>query len=165
MIKKFISAATLATVAITGFAASTASAQDYRRDSYSQYDGQDNRDEDRGGYRDQDSRYQELRQLQVDHRRYQEQRRRAQYRSQQEYRDYANDGYAQDGDGYRQSQYRRHRCTSGTTGAIVGGVLGALLGREVGRGGRYNDPSTTGAIIGAGGGALAGRAIERNACR
>ncbi len=73
--------------------------------------------------------------------------------------------YAQQGDGYRQSQYRQHRCTSGTTGAMVGGVLGALLGREIGRSGRYGDPSTTGAIIGAGDGALAGRAIERNACR
>ncbi len=62
-------------------------------------------------------------------------------------------------------RHRYHRCSSGTTGAIVGGVLGGLLGREVGRGGRWNEPSTTGLIVGAGAGALAGRAIERDRCR
>jgi len=65
--------------------------------------------------------------------------------------------------GYRHREYRR-RC-SGTTGAIIGGVAGGLLGREIGRGGRWNEPSTTGLIIGAGAGALAGRAIERENCR
>jgi hypothetical protein len=40
------------------------------------------------------------------------------------------------------------------------------LGREIGRGGRYNEPSTTGLILGAGAGALAGRAIEKGGnCR
>lgn len=66
--------------------------------------------------------------------------------------------------GYRHRDYRRRRC-GGTTGAIIGGVAGGLLGREIGRGGRWNEPSTTGLIIGAGAGALAGRAIERENCR
>lgn len=44
-------------------------------------------------------------------------------------------------------------------------MLGGLLGREIGRGGRWNEPSTTGLILGAGGGALAGGAIERDGCR
>lgn len=66
--------------------------------------------------------------------------------------------------GYRHREYSRRRC-GGTTGAIIGGVAGGLLGREIGRGGRWNEPSTTGLIIGAGAGALAGRAIERENCR
>lgn len=165
VIKKLISTATLATVAFTGLSAVPASAQDYYgRDAYHQYDGRDYRDD-----RDQDARYQNYRQQQDDYRRYQEQqRRRAHYRAQYDgqYRGYADDGYTRAyRDGYGQPQYRQRRCSSGTTGAIVGGVLGALLGREIGRGGRYDEPSTTGAILGAGGGALAGRAIERSNCR
>jgi hypothetical protein len=45
------------------------------------------------------------------------------------------------GYGYRQPyygrrhyyHYRRHRCGSGTTGAIIGGAVGALVGRGIAR--------------------------------
>ena len=77
---------------------------------------------------------------------------------------YRNDGYDNRRE-YRQD-YRQCRRSNGTTGTIIGAIAGGLLGREIGRGGRYNEPSTTGLIIGAGAGALAGRAIDKNGnCR
>lgn len=159
MIKKLLSVAAVATVALTGIGAAPASAQDYYgRDSHREHYGRD----DRGGYRDgenQNDREENYRER--GGYRYQHQHRDgrySRYAQSDQYRQYSNGGYPQ-------PQYRQRRCTSGTTGTIVGAVLGGLLGREVGRGGPYNAPSTTGAIIGAGGGALAGRAIERNGCR
>ena len=66
----------------------------------------------------------------------------------------------------RRYRHHNSRCGSGTTGAILGAVAGGLLGREIGRGGRYNRGSTTGLIIGAGTNALVGREIDRNGnCR
>lgn len=90
--------------------------------------------------------------------------------------DYDSRGYADRGyvdhnydRGYRDGpppprRYAARCSSSGTTGTIIGAALGGLLGREVGRGGRWNQPSTTGLILGAGAGALAGRAIERDGC-
>lgn len=128
MLKKFLGAAALASVSLTGIAAVPAQAHD------GYYNSRDYRD-----YRD-DRRYD---------------------------RDYRNDGYYNDGRDYRDNRnYQRCRRNSGTTGTIIGAIAGGLLGREIGRGGRWNEPSTTGLIIGAGAGALAGRAIDKDSsCR
>ena len=182
MIKPLAIALAFASVATAGITSAPAAAHDYYdRGEYRQVyqDQGENGNPDGDGYRgyqqrsyEQDSRNQNYREQQA-YQRYQQQRR-AQYA-----RRYRSDGYAQyDGrggqdyayrGGYPQHQiyYRGQRCKSGTTGAILGALAGGLLGREIGRGGRYNDPSTTGLILGAGGGALAGRAIERsgNDCR
>ena len=178
MIQKLFRAAAIASVAIAGLATIPASAQNYYgQDRYYQSSDHDNRYDDDRGYQDnrydddrgyQDNRYENDRR-QEQYRRYQIQQRRIQYdrwQRAQHNQAYAARGYGQDfgyQNGYGEPAYgQQRRCSSGTTGAVVGAVLGGLLGREVGRGGRFNDPSTTGAIIGAGGGALAGRAIERN---
>jgi hypothetical protein len=68
--------------------------------------------------------------------------------------------------GRHHGYYRRHRCGSGTTGAIIGGAAGALLGREIARGrrdyyGYRRGNGTTGAILGGAVGALVGREIGR----
>lgn len=175
MLKKLTIAAALAGVASAGIMAAPAMAQDYygRDDSHQTYRGDDGEGYAQDRY-EQDSRYQNYRQ-QREYQGYQQQRR-AQYE-----RRYRSDGY-QGRQGYydrgqdyayrgnypqQQSYYRGQRCKSGTTGAILGALAGGLLGREIGRGGRYDEPSTTGLILGAGGGALTGRAIERsgNSCR
>ncbi|GAA0311379.1 hypothetical protein GCM10009087_21850 [Sphingomonas oligophenolica] len=169
MIKKFLSSVALAGVAIAGFGAVPASAQDYGRDGYRQTYSHD-RDDDGDGRYARDDQYQYERRQDA-YRRYQAEQRRAQYeRYNRGYdRGYADDGYGRaygyQDDSRRRQYHQGRRCTSGTTGAVVGAVLGGLLGREIGRGGRYNEPSTTGLILGAGGGALAGRAIERSNCR
>lgn len=118
----------------------------------------DRDDDERGYYRDDDAYRHEYRE--THYRRYDGgyesyESRRVEY--QPRYDDYRN--------APPPPRYRRQRCGSGTTGAILGGVVGGLLGREVGRGGPWNEPSTTGLIVGAGAGALAGRAIERDGCR
>lgn len=159
--KRLLSIVAMVSVAVTGFAAVPAQAQDYSRYGYQQNDGQfdDNQ---------QDSRYD----------RYQRERQDAyrHYQAQTRHRYYAhrNGAYYHSAPRYDTQAYQDgtvdqgyrsvRRCHSGTTGAILGAVLGGLLGREIGRGGEFNDPSTTGLVIGAGGGALAGRAIERNGC-
>jgi hypothetical protein len=127
--KKFLSTLAVASVALTGIAATPAMAHDrYQPGDYyrSGYDYRDDRGYDNRG---DDRRY--------DDRRYDDRR------------DYRRD-------------YRQCRRSSGTTGTIIGAIAGGLLGREIGRGGRFNEPSTTGLIIGAGAGALAGRAIDKN---
>jgi len=131
MMTKLMQSAMIASVALTGIAATPATAQRYYPgDRYQGYE----RSYDDGRYAQRD---------------YRAERR---YHRQQQRRDYRND-------------YRDCR-SSGTTGTIIGAIAGGLLGREIGRGGRYNDPSTTGLILGAGAGALAGRAIDRNgSCR
>ena len=63
--------------------------------------------------------------------------------------------------GYRGRGYDdrgRHRCHSGTSGAIIGAIAGGLLGNAVAG---YGD-RTAGTIIGGGAGALAGNAIGRD---
>jgi hypothetical protein len=81
-------------------------------------------------------------------------------------RGYYDQGY---GNGYYGRPSYRHRCGSGTTGAIVGGAAGALLGREIGRSGRRGyygyrrgGSGTTGAILGGVAGALLGREVGRS---
>jgi hypothetical protein len=167
MFKTMIATLSLTGAVVAGVAATPAMAQDgsYRySESYRGPDGSYSRTEER---RDGYDGYQ---------RGYRGDYDGAAYRD--GYRDdgYRDGGYRGDSYGYRDrpveyrgnSGYRygsRQRCSSGTTGTIVGGVLGGLLGREIGRGGRWNQPSTTGLILGAGAGALAGRAVERDGCR
>lgn len=166
---KFISALMISSVAVAGFTAAPAAAQNYYgRDGYQQSY------QDDGDDYEQDARYQnQLRQRQIE--RY-ERQRRAQYQYDQRHARNREQGYYGDQGQYyadrgvypqRRTYYQGQRCNSGTTGAILGALAGGLLGREIGRGGRFNEPSTTGLILGAGGGALAGRAIERsgNTCR
>lgn len=161
MIQKFFHTAAIAGVALAGLAAVPASAQNYYgQDRYDQSGDFDNR------YYNDDRRANAWQQERD--RRFAIQQRRIEYnrwqRAQQN-QAYGRGGYGQNY-AYQNGYGQQRRCSSGTTGAVVGAVLGGLLGREVGRGGRFNEPSTTGAIIGAGGGALAGRAIERGGnCR
>ncbi len=170
MFKAMIATLSLASAALVGVAATPAMAQDgnYQySESYRGPDGSYSRTEERresydgyqGGYR-RDGAYQDDGYRGgYDRGGYAYRDQPAEYRSNEVYRGNGN---------YRGNQYgygQRQRCSSGTTGTIVGGVLGGLLGREIGRGGRWNQPSTTGLILGAGGGALAGRAIERDGCR
>lgn len=169
MFKEVIVSLSLASAAIAGVAATPALAQDggYRyQESYDGPDGSYTRTEqresydgyrggyDRGGYNP--GYYQRGGYYQGGYQggAYAYNDRPVEYR-----RDYyrGNNGY-----GYRGGYAR---CSSGTTGAIAGAVLGGLLGREIGRGGRWNQPSGTGLILGAGAGALAGRAVERGDCR
>jgi len=134
---KFIQAIAAASVALTGIAATPALARDHYRPGDYYGRGFDNRFDDRG------------------------------YRGGGFYdgRGYRDRGFYADRRDYRRN-FRQCRRNNGTTGTIIGAIAGGLLGREVGRGGRYNDPSTTGLILGAGAGALAGRAIDRNGnCR
>lgn len=139
MIKQLARAAAIASVALTGLAATPALAHDrYERgDHY----GNPYRGDDDGRY---------------------EGRRWSHNRG------YYNNGYSNNRYAYpdRRTRYNNRRCGSGSTGTILGAVAGGLLGREVGRGGRYNRGSTTGLIIGAGAGALVGREIDRGGnCR
>jgi len=140
MIKQLAQAAALASMALTGLAATPALAHDrYVRGDYygDPYRGDD------------DDRY--------------EGRHWSRNRGYHDNGYYNENRYAYPDRRYR---YNNRRCGSGTTGTILGAVAGGLLGREVGRGGRYNRGSTTGLIIGAGAGALVGREIDRNGnCR
>jgi hypothetical protein len=144
MIKQLAQAAAIASVALTGVAATPALAHDrYERGDYygNPYRGDDD-DRYEGRHRSHD---------------------RDQYR-----RGYYNNGYYDNRYAYpdRRTRYNNRRCGSGSTGTILGAVAGGLLGREVGRGGRHNRGSTTGLIIGAGAGALVGREIDRGGnCR
>jgi hypothetical protein len=140
MFKQFAQAAAVASVALTGLAATPAFAHDrYERGDY--YND---------GYRaDNDDRY--------------EGRRWSRDRGYYDNGSYYDNRYVYPD---RRTRYHSRRCGSGTTGTILGAVAGGLLGRQVGRGGRYNRGSTTGLIIGAGAGALVGREIDRNGnCR
>ena len=140
MFKQIAQAAAVASVALTGLAATPAFAHDrYERGDY-YYDG----------YRgDNHDRY--------------EGRRWSRDRGYNDNGYYNDNRYAYPD---RRSRYHNRRCGSGTTGTILGAVAGGLLGREVGSRGRYNRRSTTGLIIGAGAGALIGREIDRNGnCR
>lgn len=142
--KKSLNALIVASIALTGIAATPAAAhgrghhnQNYDRGYYQGNDGYYNQRGDRQVYYDNRGNYNDSR-----------------------YNDY------NDGRDYRSNNYRGDcRRGKGTVGTILGAVAGGLLGREVGRGGYDNRPSTTGAIIGAGAGALAGRAIDRSGCR
>jgi hypothetical protein len=139
--KKSLNALIVASIALTGVAATPAAA--HGRGYY-------NQGYDRGYYQGDNGYYNQRdgRQVYYDNRGY-----------------YDDRGY-NDGRNYRNNNYRGDcRRGKGTVGTIIGAVAGGLLGREVGRGGYDNRPSTTGAIIGAGAGALAGRAIDRSGCR
>ena len=140
MFKQIAQAAVVASVALTGLAATPAFAHDrYERGDYYN-DGYRGHSDDR-------------------HEGHRWSRNRGYYDN-----GYYNDNRYAYPD--RRSRYNHRRCGSGTTGTILGAVAGGLLGREVGRGGRYNRGSTTGLIIGAGAGALVGREIDRNGnCR
>ena len=143
MIKQLVQAAAIASVALTGLAATPALAHDrYQPGDYYDNSYRGDLDEDR-----------------YEGRRWSDPRR---YDN-----GYYNNGY-DNRYAYpdRRYRYNNRRCGSGSTGTILGAVAGGLLGREVGRGGRYNRGSTTGLIIGAGAGALVGREIDRNGnCR
>jgi 5'-3' exonuclease len=157
MMKSFTKMIAVASVAITGIAATPAVAQDWRP-GYDYNDRYDRGYEDRRVY---DRRGDDRRGY--DRRDYD---RRGNYYDGRGYdaRGYDDRRY-DDGRRYQRSGYRGQRCSSGTTGGVLGAVVGGLLGREIGRGGYYNQPSTTGLLLGAGAGALAGRAIERQNCR
>jgi len=58
--------------------------------------------------------------------------------------------------------YRGRCRDRGTGGTILGAIAGGLLGHEIGNGRYDRGDGTTGAILGAGVGALAGRAIDRD---
>lgn len=154
MIKQLAKAAAIASVALTGLAATPALANDrYQRGDYYEQSYRGDRD---GRY---DSRY-DSRRHDNRHKHY----NRGYYANGHDYDRYNDNRYAYPDRNYR---YNNSRCRSGSTGTILGAVAGGLLGREVGRGGRYNRGSgTTGLIIGAGAGALVGREIDRNGnCR
>ncbi|WP_277967868.1 glycine zipper 2TM domain-containing protein [Sphingomonas echinoides] len=140
MFKKLMLATTTMAIAVSGLAATPASAQRYYdrgdayaydrayRDGYNRDDGY--REVYRGGYRD-------------------------------DRRGYYEDRHGYDDGGYNDRRYyntSRNRCRSGDSGTIIGAIAGGLLGNVVaGRGDR-----TLGTVLGAGGGALAGRAIDRD---
>ncbi|MDN4631531.1 glycine zipper 2TM domain-containing protein [Sphingomonas sp. PsM26] len=137
MFKKLMLATTTIAIAVSGLAATPASAQRYYDRGGDGYaydraysDGYNRDDGYRGGYRD-------------DRRGYRDDRR----------------GYYDNG--YNDRRYynnSRNRCRSGDSGTIIGAIAGGLLGNVVaGRGDR-----TLGTVLGAGGGALAGRAIDRD---
>jgi hypothetical protein len=133
MFKKLMLATTTIAIAVSGLAATPASAQRYYDrggDGYT-YDSGYRDDGYRGGYRDD---------------------RRGGYRDDR--RGYYDNGY----NDRRYYNTSRNRCRSGDSGTIIGAIAGGLLGNVVaGRGDR-----TLGTVLGAGGGALAGRAIDRD---
>ncbi len=135
MFKKLMLATTTMAIAVSGLAATPASAQRYydRGDGYAYdqayHDGYNRDDGYRGdGYRG---------------------------------GGYRDDRRGYDDRGYNDRRYyntSRNRCRSGDSGTIIGAIAGGLLGNVVaGRGDR-----TLGTVLGAGGGALAGRAIDRD---